>query len=673
MNEFTRHASVGKTRRRARAEQPGGLPQLYGTRRRRIPDLFLADRAEARRGGRFRWFFSTCLAAGVGSAAIGAVILGSLDATVMDIPQIPRSRSLPQPFMTQQDGLKWATPKSDRLQTSSGAMSTKYVVQDSLSQQRADRNYIEKRFFARIAIRLAAVPATHNGEIPPFNPFKLYSGSKSGEADAGERDGAHAEGGFTTVRHVELVGSILPPEDGQEIDGQEIAEIVQRSSGAGLNSSEGLIRPSFVPEGTELAMPKAGKRAPTMPEPLAPNTTVLEKSITEPDEIADEVEGQQVKVKLSKGESITKLLQSMGADAWQAREMIDKAKSIFPESAIQAGFEVELTMVPSLTNASKLEPMRFAIFDTAHEHKVTVGRNGAGDFVASASPLTAAPAAAAESDQPASSSLYASLYHAALAQGLSPETILQILRVHAYETDFRRRARGSDSADLFFDLKEEGKAADNPPAELLSTAITVGGDTQRYFRFRTPDGDVDYYDVHGNNSRKFLMRKPVRNEEARFVSGYGMRRHPLLNQVRMHTGIDYSAPMGTPIIAAGNGIVEEQGHKGQNGNYTRIRHANGYQTAYSHMTGRWPPDVKPGSKVRQGQIIGYLGNTGLSTGPHLHFEILVSNRFVDPMSIQMPKERKLTGKQLADFQRERARIEDLMRRPPVRVAQLDPR
>ncbi len=673
MNDFTRHASVGKTRRRARADQPGGLPQLYGTRRRRIPDLFLADRAEARRGGRFRWFFSTCLAAGVGTAAIGAVILGSLDANVMDIPQIPRSRPQAQKFVTEPDGLKWATLKSDRLQTASGAMSTKYVVQESLSQRRVDRNYIEKRFYARIAIRLAAVPAAVNGEIPPFNPFKLYSGSKSGEPENGERDGAHSDGGFATVRHVELVGSILPPEDGQEMDGQEIVEIVQRTSGSGLNGGEGLIRPSFVPEGTELAMPKAGRRTPTVAEPVAPNTTVLEKSITDADEIADEAEGQQVKVKVSKGENLAKLLQSMGADAWQAREMVDKAKSVFPESAIQPGFEVEMTMVPSLTNAEKLEPMQFAIFDEAHAHKVTVGRNGAGDFVASATPLTTAPAAAGDGDQPASASLYTSLYHAALAQGLSPDTILQILRVHAYETDFRRRARGSDSVDLFFDLKEEGKAADNPPSELLSTAITVGGDTQRYFRFRTPDGEVDYYDVSGNNSRKFLMRKPVRNEEARFVSGFGMRRHPLLNAVRMHTGIDYAAPIGTPILAAGNGIIEEQGHKGQNGNYSRIRHANGYQTTYSHMTGRWPPDVRPGSKVRQGQIIGYLGTTGLSTGPHLHFEILVSNRFVDPMSIQMPKERKLTGKQLADFQRERARIEELMRRPPVRVAQLDPR
>ena len=649
--------------------QPRGLPQLYASRRR-IPDLFIADRAEARRGGGFRWFFSTCLAAGVGAVAIAAVVLGDPQ-TQTPLPQIVQQKPEPrQRAPVQVDGLQWATPKADRLHATSGAMSTKFVVQDSTKVMRGGtggtREYIEKRFYARIAMRLSAVPANVTADIPAFNPFKLYSSSGSA-AEETERETAKADG-HATVRLVELVGSILPPEDGQEIDNQEIVDIVHRSTGGG----EALIRSSFVPEGTELALPRAGgkTRKPTLP--LSQYETVLEKSIAENDEIADEAEGQQVKVKVRKGETVAQLLQSMGADAWQAREMVDKAKPILPEAAISPGFEVELTMVPSLTNAQKLEPMRFTIYGDNREHKVTVGRNSAGEFVASANPIEPARVQPAEGDQPSSASLYASLYHVALAQGLSPDTIMQILRVHAYETDFRRRARGNDSLDMFFDLKDEGKAADNPPSELLSTSITIGGETQRYFRFRTPDGVVDYYDEGGNNARKFLMRKPIRSEDARFVSGFGMRRHPLLNQVRMHTGVDYSAPIGTPIIAAGNGVIEEQGHKGQYGNYVRIRHANGYQTAYGHMLGRIPPDIRAGAKVRQGQIIGYLGNTGLSTGPHLHFEILVSNRFVDPMSIQVPKERRLTGKQLTDFQRERSRIEELMRRPPVRVAQLDP-
>jgi murein DD-endopeptidase MepM/ murein hydrolase activator NlpD len=269
-------------------------------------------------------------------------------------------------------------------------------------------------------------------------------------------------------------------------------------------------------------------------------------------------------------------------------------------------------------------------------------------------------------EQPASSSLYASIYHAGLMQSVPPETLTQILKIHAYEMDFRRRLRAGDSVEFFFDMKEDA-GPDAPPGELLFTAITSGGETSKFYRFRSPDGVVDYYDENGENSRKFLMRRPVRGEDVRLTSGYGVRFHPLLNERKMHTGVDWAAPPGTPIMAAGSGVVEEAGRKGQYGNYIRIRHANGYQTTYGHMQ-RLGPGVEEGVKVRQGQIIGYVGSTGLSSGPHLHFEVLVNSRFVDPMSIQVPRERKLDGKLLAEFQRERAHIEDLMRRSPVMTA-----
>ncbi len=137
-----------------------------------------------------------------------------------------------------------------------------------------------------------------------------------------------------------------------------------------------------------------------------------------------------------------------------------------------------------------------------------------------------------------------------------------------------------------------------------------------------------------------------------------MRFHPLLNTRKMHTGVDWATDTGTPILAAGNGTIEEAGRKSQYGNYVRIRHANGYQTAYGHMH-HIADGVAEGVKVRQGQVIGFVGSTGLSSGPHLHFEVLVNTRFVDPMSIQVPRERQLTGYELIDFQKER----DPHRRP----------
>jgi len=270
-----------------------------------------------------------------------------------------------------------------------------------------------------------------------------------------------------------------------------------------------------------------------------------------------------------------------------------------------------------------------------------------------------------DSDQAQIASLYSGLYAAALAQGIPQDTIMQILRVHAYETDFRRRVRNGDMVDFFFDIKEEG--GESTPGELLYTSVTSGSEGQRFWRYRTPDGIVDYYDEVGNNSKKFLMRRPVRGEDVRLASGFGMRWHPILNISRMHTGVDWASPIGTPILASGNGIIEEAGRKGQNGNYIRIKHANGYQTTYSHMS-RYAPESVVGAKVRQGQVIGYVGCTGLCNGPHLHFEVLVNTRYVDPLQIQVPRERRLTGRLLAEFQKERTRIEELMRRAPVVTA-----
>lgn len=243
---------------------------------------------------------------------------------------------------------------------------------------------------------------------------------------------------------------------------------------------------------------------------------------------------------------------------------------------------------------------------------------------------------------------------------------MQILRVHAFDTDFRRRVRPGDTIETFFDMKND-QTTDGPPGDLLYTAINSGGAAYRFYRFRTADGLVDFYDQEGNNSKKFLMRKPVRGDDVRLTSGFGVRFHPLLNSRKMHTGVDWACAPGTPILASGNGTIEEAGHKGYYGNYVRIRHANGYHTAYGHMS-RIAAGVEAGTKVRQGQVIGYVGSTGLSSGPHLHFEVLVNSRFVDPMSIQVPRERKLEGKDFAEFQKERARIDDLMKRSPVMTA-----
>jgi murein DD-endopeptidase MepM/ murein hydrolase activator NlpD len=151
-------------------------------------------------------------------------------------------------------------------------------------------------------------------------------------------------------------------------------------------------------------------------------------------------------------------------------------------------------------------------------------------------------------------------------------------------------------------------------------------------------------------------------------SGFGARNHPLLGYFKMHTGVDWAAPLGTAIYASGNGTIDKVGWESGYGKYVRIRHANGYETAYGHMTA-FSRSTQPGARVRQGQVIGYVGSTGLSTGPHVHYEILVNGRFVDPLRVKLPRGRVLDGPVLANFDKDRERVDSIIMRSSPRVAQ----
>lgn len=186
-----------------------------------------------------------------------------------------------------------------------------------------------------------------------------------------------------------------------------------------------------------------------------------------------------------------------------------------------------------------------------------------------------------------------------------------------------------------------------------------GDNDIRLYRFQDPDDNtVDYYDPDGKSLKQFLIRNPLPN--GIFRSGFGMRRHPILGYMRMHTGVDWAAPRGTPIIAAGNGTVLKAGwDKGGYGNQTLIQHPNGYVTSYNHQSAI-AKGIKEGTKVRQGQVIGWVGTTGQSTGPHLHYEVIVNGNRVDPQRIRLPGGKSLKDDELAKFEDERKRIDTLL-------------
>jgi len=250
--------------------------------------------------------------------------------------------------------------------------------------------------------------------------------------------------------------------------------------------------------------------------------------------------------------------------------------------------------------------------------------------------------------------LYQSLYETALRNNVPNTVIGDLVRIYSYDVDFQRKVQAGDSFEVLYsdDENAEGKS------EVRYASLTVGGETKKYYHYQTADdGNYDYYDESGKSAKKFLVRKPVNNAIMR--SGFGGRRHPILGYVKMHTGVDWATAYGTPIFASGNGVVEKVGWEGGYGKYVRLKHNNGYETAYGHMSA-FAKGLEVGKRVRQGQVIGFVGSTGLSTGAHVHYEILVNGRFVDPMRIKLPRGRSLEGPIMAGFEKERDRLDTMI-------------
>ncbi|MDE0056724.1 MAG: peptidoglycan DD-metalloendopeptidase family protein [Defluviicoccus sp.] len=247
-----------------------------------------------------------------------------------------------------------------------------------------------------------------------------------------------------------------------------------------------------------------------------------------------------------------------------------------------------------------------------------------------------------------------SLYRAAEKQHLPIPVLLQLVRIFSWDVDFQREIRAGDSFDVAWETlhTSEGKLVDH--GDMVYGSLTLRGKKLELYRFTARHG-TDYFDRNGAGARKPLMRTPI--DGARLSSRYGKRRHPILGYTKMHRGVDFAARSGTPIYAAGDGRVAYAGRNGSYGIYVRIRHNSRYQTAYAHMRAL-RRGIRRGANVRQGQVIGYVGSTGRSTGPHLHYEILVDGRQVNPLSVSMPPQIHLKGADLAAFEAYRGTLEN---------------
>ena len=240
---------------------------------------------------------------------------------------------------------------------------------------------------------------------------------------------------------------------------------------------------------------------------------------------------------------------------------------------------------------------------------------------------------------------------------------MKMMHTHSYDVDFQREIHAGDPFEVFYAASDAGTLDSAERGQLLFSSLTTNDKTRSYYRFTTVDGVTDYYDAKGVSSKKPLMKTPVNG--ARMSSGFGMRRHPILGYTKMHGGTDFAAPTGTPVLAAGDGKVEMAGRNGGYGNYVKLKHKDGLKTAYAHLS-RFAKGIRPGKRVYQGDVIGYVGSTGASTGPHLHYEVHVNGKKKNPLTVKVAGGgRKLEGNELAGFKTERKRIDALRAEAPV--------
>ena len=354
-------------------------------------------------------------------------------------------------------------------------------------------------------------------------------------------------------------------------------------------------------------------------------------------------------VAVRRGDTLMKVLTRAGLSREDAHDTVTALRGVFDPRDLMPGTDLTLSFRAFRDGADAPLTYRGLRFKPSVEKTVHVGRSWDNrlESTLSETPLVHSQAAAR-------GVISSSLYVDALKAGVPVPVVVEMIRAFSFEVDFQRDIHPDDRFEIFYDrlLTPAGTLA--KAGDVIYGALVLRGKRYPLYRHRLTDGTIDYFNHKGESVRKALMRTPI--DGARLSSRFGRRRHPILGYTRLHKGIDFAAPPGTRIMAAGHGVVTAAGRNGGYGLYVRIRHNATYSTAYAHMRAI-ARGVRRGRRVRQGQTIGYVGSTGRSTGPHLHYEILRNNRHINPLGLKLPTGRKLRGAALKRFLFAKAEID----------------
>jgi murein DD-endopeptidase MepM/ murein hydrolase activator NlpD len=617
-----------------------------------------------------QWFSGTILTGLCGAALIGGAVFASLDGE-MTFAKVPErvEGALRGAFGANDKAA--SLHKSDRLPPPAESTAARNLVRVSTVTRVGNRDVMRVRPYVRISGNLSMTTSDLSAKIPPFNAQRMLSdvGTPAAVApddpNAAEAVEPDAEVSFVTKD----LGPVLPKAKLAAVvalddilmrvrdasnwrGGSGVRYAALANAAADATGAQSDLKLAYASEGTAND-PYAGFETRVVPE----NVTLLPK--TKDQVTGGNPTGERIHL-VKKGDTVASILRDQGATPEEARAIATTLGARGRDGGLKEGQKLRLLMAPGGAG-QRLQPYRVIVANDATIEAVAalsdLGKYVAVDVQSMNTVAEAADNSDDDDDDGSGVRLYQSIYETAMRNKVPASVIEDMVRIYSYDVDFQRKVQPGDSFDVFYAGEDEG-ANSTEKNDVLFASLTVGGETKKYYRFQTSDDAViDYYDETGKSAKKFLVRKPVNNAIMR--SGFGGRRHPILGYLKMHTGVDWATPYGTPIFASGNGVVEKVGWEGGYGKYVRLKHNNGYETAYGHMSG-FAKGLEVGKRVRQGQVIGFVGSTGMSTGAHVHYEILVNSRFVDPMRVKLPRGRSLEGPLMASFDKERDRLDTMM-------------
>ncbi|MDG1887967.1 MAG: peptidoglycan DD-metalloendopeptidase family protein, partial [Alphaproteobacteria bacterium] len=343
-------------------------------------------------------------------------------------------------------------------------------------------------------------------------------------------------------------------------------------------------------------------------------------------------------------DTLMKILKSSGVSGKQAAILVSPLRKVYDLTRLPIGQTIRMTIIdgPAQPNIETRQLIKLT-FSPSFDLEIAAELQENGSFKIDKRKIELII-----EEQFVGGNITNSLYQTAVDLHLPINILMEVIRIFSFDVDFQREIRPGDSFGVLFKVykNHEQQVIHNSTVNWLS--MTLRGEKHEYASYTNKAQVMDYYDRKGQSVKKTLMRTPI--DGAKLSSKYGKRRHPILGYTKMHKGVDFAAPKGVSIMASGDGVIEYIGDKGPYGNYIRIRHNSIYKTAYAHLS-RFRKGLKKGNRVRQGTIIGYVGSTGRSTGPHLHYEVIKYGRQTNPLSVRLPAGDKLKGKALSNLQK----------------------